>query len=337
MEPVTSPAQDETAPDSEAAPVRYIKLGAGGAWARRALGTGEIHLGHAGVSHDRALAGDRAALEADLVALGRSPGTAKSFAREITDFYELGPDALWITFADGHLWWAHAAPEVTWLGGDRASGIDGKTAAPSPGAHGARMRRTLGPWRNTDALGRPLVIDALSTRLTKVASYRQTLCRLDPGVEAYLRRKLRGEEEPAITAALEAKRALVAGAEALIAGLHWADFETLVDLILARGGWHRVSALGGTMKDADLVVEQAVTGETALVQVKSAANQGVLDDYIGRFEAAGTYARLIFACHSPRGSLEAGGREDVLIWARAGLAETAVRHGLVDWLVARSG
>ena len=69
---------------------------------------------------------------------------------------------------------------------------------------------------------------------------------------------------------------MVAAAEQLIAGLHWADFETLVDVILARGGWHRVSALGGTMKDADLIVEQSVTQETALVQVKSAASQSLL-------------------------------------------------------------
>jgi hypothetical protein len=45
---------------------------------------------------------------------------------------------------------------------------------------------------------------------------------------------------------------------------------------LARGGWHRVPALSGTVKDADLNVEQSVTQETALVQVKSAASQSLL-------------------------------------------------------------
>jgi hypothetical protein len=130
---------------------------------------------------------------------------------------------------------------------------------------------------------------------------------------------------------------MIAACENLIAGLHWADFETLVDIILARGGWHRVSALGGAMKDADLIVEQAMTQETALVQVKSAASQSVLDDYIGRFEEAGKYARLIFVCHSPREALSAGDREDVIVWARSALAETAVRHRLVDWLIARAG
>ena len=102
-------------------------------------------------------------------------------------------------------------------------------------------------------------MSALSTKLTKVAAYRQTLCSLEPEAARYLQRKLAGEDEPVVRAALEAKSAMVAAAEQLIAGLHWADFETLVDVILARGGWHRVSALGGTMKDADLIVEQSVT------------------------------------------------------------------------------
>ena len=116
----------------------------------------------------------------------------------------------------------------------------------------------------------------------------------------YLRRKLAGEAEPVVDAALEAKRALVAACEALIAGLHWVDFETLVDLILARGGWHRVSALGGMAKDADSIVERATARETAMTRVKSAASQSVLDDYIRRFEEeAGEFSRLIFACHSP--------------------------------------
>jgi len=202
---------------------------------------------------------------------------------------------------------------------------------------GARYRRTIGPWRNTDAHGRPLLMNALSTKLTKVAGYRQTLCSIGPEAELYLRRKLAGESDPVVDAALETKRTLIEACEALIAGLHWADFETLIDMILARGGWNRMSALGGTMKDVDLIVEQATTGETAMVQVKSAASQTALDDYIRRFDEVGEFSWLIFACHSPRGTLAAPERDDVIVWARSSLAETAVRNGFVDWLIARAG
>jgi hypothetical protein len=35
--------------------------------------------------------------------------------------------------------------------------------------------------------------------------------------------------------------------------------------------------------------------------------------------------------------LAAGERDDVLVWARSSLAETAMRHGLAASLVARAG
>ena len=38
------------------------------------------------------------------------------------------------------------------------------------------------------------------------------------------------------------------------------------------------------MNDADMIVEQAVTRETTIVQVKSASSQKVLDDYIAVFD-----------------------------------------------------
>jgi hypothetical protein len=242
-------------------------------------------------------------------------------SREIVDFYTLPEETLWITFADGRLWWVQARAEATWLGeGD---------------SHGARLRQTLFPWRDTDLKGRVLAMASLSTKLTQVAAYRQTLCAVE--ASDYLRRKLLGQEDPVVTQALAARQQALAAASALITALHWADFETLIDLLLARGGWHRVSALGGTLKDADLVVEQPVTGETALVQVKSAATQAILDDYVARYEADPAVSRLIFVCHSPRGPLASPERSDVTVWTRASLAETALKNGLFDWLLARAG
>lgn len=110
----------------------------------------------------------------------------------------------------------------------------------------------------------------------------------------------------------------------------------LIDLILARGGWERVSDLGGAMRDADLIVQQPVTGERAFVQVKSAATQSVLDDCIKRFRGYSGYPRMIFACHKPAGVLSTD-RADVMIWTGRGLAQAASRNGLFDWLIDRVG
>ena len=301
--------------------IRYIKLGRGGGWAQPSFERSELHFGYRTVSHDLCLQGDWDAVVRTLTAEGRSLGKARDGTREVRDFYTLGSDCLWITFADGHLWWAFAEPEVTWLGVEE----DGQ---------GARMRRTVDGWHKVNIQGEPLRIDDLSTRLTQVAAYRQTVCSVK--ASDYLLRRINGIEEPVVARAREARSAMIAVAIEMIAGLHWADFETLADLIFARAGWQRISRVGGTQADTDLVLEQPTTGETAFVQVKSKAGQAVLDDYIGRFRRRGTYDRLFFICHSPAGTLSVDDTAGVHIWAGDRLADVAVKAGLFDWLTERS-
>ena len=96
---------------------RYIKLrkaGLGGRFAK----TWRIHFGHGKISHEMALVGNRKAIKQARIDQGRDARTAAEDAREIFDFYHLGSDCLWITFAKGGLWWTFAEPEVT--GSERA-------------------------------------------------------------------------------------------------------------------------------------------------------------------------------------------------------------------------
>ena len=166
--------------------IRYIKLGSGGRWAQNGLAQGEVHFGYPMVPHDLCLNRNWDAVAKLLIDHGRSAGKAKDGVREIRDFYTLGSDCLWVTFADGHLWWTFADPEVNWLGTDD----DGR---------GARMRKAIGGWQKIDIAGKPLAIDGLSTRLTQIAAYRQTICRVKPsdyllrriiGIESIRRRRL---------------------------------------------------------------------------------------------------------------------------------------------------
>jgi hypothetical protein len=301
--------------------VRYIKLGAGGAWAAISIERGEMHFGYRTIPHELCAAGDWDAVIRQLTKEGRKPGKAKDAAREIRDFYTLGTDALWITFADGHLWWAFSDPVITWLGADE----DGR---------GARMRRTIDGWHKTDLIGQPLRIDSLSSKLTQVAAYRQTLCRVS--AEEYLLRRLNGIEEPILIHAREARAAVVQIARTMIEGLHWADFETLVDLILARGGWRRASKVGEGLTDVDIILEQPTTGERAFVQVKSRANRATLNDYVERFRRSGGYDRMFFVCHSPKGPLAEDEIRQVHVWEGDRLAEVAIGAGLFDWLMERT-
>jgi hypothetical protein len=304
--------------------VRYIRLGTkGGAWEQLSLDRGELHFGYGGISHEMALEGDIDMIARQSMARGRDPKTAAQDARQVLDFYQLGADCLWVTFARDHLWWAFAEPKVTWLGSDGQN-------------HGERVRKTIGGWRNTDTRGVPLKIDTLSTRLTQVGSYRRTICGV--GARDYLLRRINGGVEPLVQKGRSARRAMLGVMTEAIEALHWEDFETLVDVIFARSGWHRASALGGKQAVVDLVLEQPTTGEKAAVQVKSRADQGRLDMFIERADAVGTYDRLFFACHSPTGKLAAPDeRDDIHVWSGERLAETAWRTGLADWVMEKIG
>ena len=166
---------------------RYVKLGVNNRWFKSSIENSRIEFGHPDVSDELALSGDRAAIVALHLAKGRDPGKATGYAREILDFYGEGEDCLWITFGDGSLWWAFAKLEVHML----PPLSDGPT----------RYRELLAPWSNLDLTGHPLSIATLSTRLTQVAAYRQTLCSIkDPDA---LVRRINGFDEPVV---IEARR-----------------------------------------------------------------------------------------------------------------------------------
>ncbi|MGO4386780.1 restriction endonuclease [Microvirga sp. 2YAF29] len=298
---------------------RYIKLGRKDAWAEHCLTHGELHFGHPDEPHELCLSGNWDGAERYLRETLKGPqGVATGSLRELRDFYMLGPDCLWITFFKSTLWWTFAEEEVFDL-------RDGE------GQYGCVMRKARG-WQSTSILGQPLRVDRLSTRLTKVAAYQKTICKIED--VDYLLRKINGTTEPTIAKAEAALAETIALAGAMIERLHWRDFETLIGLIFQHSGWRPVSTLGGNMPDADLIVEQRATGERAMVQVKSEADQATLEDYETR---ATGYDRLFFACHSLRGTLTAADPSRTHLWIGPDLARRAVDAGLLNWLMDACG
>jgi hypothetical protein len=303
-----------------AASIRYIKLGRNGSWERAALDGGELHFGFQDPPHDLSLMGDFDGIRSYLIDQGRNPRSATRDAREICEFYQLDEKCLWVTFAREHLWWAFAAPEVKWLGGDGTS-------------HGERARKVVNGWSNKDLKGEPLRISRLSTRLTKVAGYRRTICAIE--AQQYLLQRINGIREPLLAKCEGARDAILQATSEAIRVLHWRDFEILVDLIFARSGWNRVSAVGGTQKLLDFEIEQPLTKDRAAVQVKSQANQRILDDYIRRIDEAAQFKRFFFVCHSTQGNrlrLPID-RDDIHLFQVDELAEAVLRTGLQDWVL----
>lgn len=300
--------------------VRYIKLGSGGAWAKESLNKGHVSFGYPSIPHELCERKDWDEVRR-LLSDRRSAGAITAGITEVTTFYEMGEGCLWITFADGHLWWACARTDVVWLG-------DGGDGGPS------RFRRTIGAWSNTDLNRMPLRIADLSSNLTRTANFRATICSVP--AKSYLLRRINAIEEPVVARAQEARERMIAAAAEMIRGLHWADFETLADLIFARSGWQRTSRLGGALTDIDLLMEQPVTRERAFVQVKSTASQSVVDDYLQRFRTSG-HNRFFFVCHSAQGNLTLPDEPQLHLFEGSRLAEVSVKTGLFDWLVERSG
>jgi hypothetical protein len=84
------------------------------------------------------------------------------------------------------------------------------------------------------------------------------------------------------------------------------------------------------------VLEDLTSGETAAVQVTPRADRTALTARVACFEAAGLYDRLFFICHTPTDDLDALAGGQVQVWPRGRLAESALRAGLYDWLMAKS-
>lgn len=298
--------------------MRYIKLGPNNAWAQSSFDNGWIAFGHAGIPHDKAVAGDWDAVRASW-GDALSSNKKSDFLREVKEFYTQGSDCLWITFAHGQMYWAFAEPDVSLI--ENASDDIG-----------CRYRQVIGQWRSSDRFGKPLMLNDISTKLTKTSAYRQTLC----GVAAadYAVRLINGEDDPAVVRSKAARSAFIKTLSPIIQSLHETDFEVLTDLLFTRLGWVRVSSIGGTQKDTDLILEQPATKVRALVQVKSAADQTVLDDYTKRFNDMPAQTGF-FICHAPRGQLV--GNEHMHVWSGADLADRVMQAGLVDWVFDRAG
>jgi hypothetical protein len=305
---------------------RYIKLGGGGGWEAQCLKEGTMRLGYYEVPHELGLKRDKEAIKNIYKDTAGSVGSASDHARQVVDFYDLSPDVLWITFADGHLWWAKAAPEITYYGNDPAIHIEG-----------SRSRKTVDGWHKTSLAGKALRILDLNGELTKTGAYRGTMCDLKPHMRDYVLRKINDESLPELIEAQESMASLLHAVQRMIAMLHWRDFELLVELIFSHSGWQRVSVVGDGLKTTDIELLLPVTGERAMVQVKSQTSQAQLDEYIAAF-ARWDMQRLFYVYHTLNDAMALDVDDPrVTLIGPEKLCTMVLRAGLVEWLMSKVG
>ena len=190
------------------------------------------------------------------------------------------------------------------------------------------------PWSNRSLKGTLLAMTDLPGTVTTVAGFKGTVC--TPRAWREILRIIQDEKDPDAAAAAVARGLYRQAVERIVARLSPQDFEQLVDLILIRTGWARISTLGKVLKGIDLEVENRSSDEIAFVQVKSSATQAVLNDYVDQFRnQRDRYARMIFAVHTPSGELRAPADLPVQLWTCDRVAALVVYAGLGEWVESR--
>ena len=191
------------------------------------------------------------------------------------------------------------------------------------------------PWSNSSIKGPLLSIPDLPGTVTTTAGFKGTVC--TPKDWQAILRIVQDEKDPDAAKAADARRDYERAVHKIVKRLSPKDFEQLIDLILARTGWVRISTLGKTREGIDVEAENLAAGEIAFVQVKSSATQEVLNDYVERFnKRRDFYARMVFAVHSPSGKLRSpADLPAVQLWTGDRVAQLVVRLGLGEWVESR--
>lgn len=312
--------------------VRYVKNGSKGRWWTAARERGQVHLGWMEIPPKLLLQPNYSEIERrirkfwskkrGLTQFGKKGGATQDF-NQLCDLLKSPSQHIWITFQDGFMWWCTVC--------------DG--AIPNPAGEnkgeGHFWLECDRPWSNRSVKGKLLAYDDLPGSVTRTAGFQGTVCM--PYAPATIQRIIRGEKDPNAILASEARHEYERTTRQMVAQLSWKDFEQLVDLILARSGWVRTNTLDRKTEGIDVEVENLAAAEIAFVQVKSSANQAVLNDYVKRFKARrDRYARMIFAVHSPKSKLTAPkNTPSVQIWEDDKIANLVVRLGLGEWVEGR--
>jgi hypothetical protein len=306
-------------PDS----VRYVKNGPGGQWWKTAKANGQMHLGWRNIPDTLLRTADMEPIEGLIRAqFGNKPGATQDFNALRTLLVDPSRH-VWITFQDGCMWWCTVRNDV-----ETNPDIETK-------ARGHFWLTCVTPWSNYSIdRKRHLVKSELPGIVAAVAGYQATVC--EPKGWKETLRIIRNEEDTDTRIAEVARQTYEDAVAKLVARLGDKDFELLIDLILSRTGWGRLGRVGGPTEGIDVEVENVSSDEIAFVQVKSTATQGVLDDYVSRFNAQrDRYDRMIFAVHSPKGVLTPPTGQFVSVWTGKEIAQRVVKLGLGDWVASR--
>jgi hypothetical protein len=295
----------------------FIKLGESGRWETECLSGGYMRVGFNDIPHELCAAKNWNEVKKLYLDKGGPKGNAARYTTELERFYSSPAETLWITFSDRKLWWGFAEGEACME------------------ADLNKKRKIKNGWQSVDVKGNDLFIGEISSRLTQVRGYQGTIC--DVKQLKYLLRKINGEILPEVQKAKTAKTDLLAALAPVIQQLDWKDFEDLVDMVFTAGGWRRIGGIGGTEKDIDLELQQPVTGELVMVQVKSKCSPQLVREISESNSRKTQYKQIFVVTHSFDGKIPVDGVDARLrVVDVHELANLVLDAGLTGWVIEKS-
>lgn len=256
--------------------VLFIKLGTGGQYETDCIEKNQnLRLGYYGVVHDICLNGKWDEVHKYFTEVEKAKTfVASNHTNQIKQFYEEDENTLWITFYKNKLWWCFSRPEVKLL------------------EDKSKVRPVIGKWSDKDVNGNTLYAGNISGKLLKTQGYRGTICSV--AEKEYALAKINCKQVKEVVDVENALGNLKEKLTLLIQHLQWKDFETLVDLIFRQAGWQRVGVIGKAQKTIDLELLAPVTGERAIVQIKSQSNIKEFQYYEKKFAEMNDYDKSFF-------------------------------------------
>ncbi|WP_149276462.1 restriction endonuclease [Pareuzebyella sediminis] len=299
--------------------VIFIKLGPGGEYEADCIEKSQtLRLGYKNVDHDLCLNGKwNLVHEYFREEENATQGVATSHTNQLKQFYEDDEKTLWLTFFKNKLWWSFSRAEIKLL--------PDKT----------KTRPVIGNWSDKNINGELLLAGNLSGKLLRTQGFRGTICKVPE--EKYAIQKINNEQLKEVIELENAITKLKEKLGILIKSLQWKDFETLIDLIFRQAGWQRVSETGKTQKTLDLELLAPVTGERAIVQIKSQSDLKQFLHYQNKFATMTDYDKFFYVVHSAKKSLsEYKNETDTMLYFGDKITDLTINSGLLDWVIKRT-
>lgn len=301
--------------------VLFIKLGKNGQFEKECIEKeNTLRIDYNTVDHNLCINGQWEKVHDYFVEIEKlKVSVATTHTNQIKQFYEEDERTLWITFYANKLWWCFSKAEIKFLPKDKT-----------------KIRPVNGKWSDKDINGNVLLLSNISGKLLKTHGFRGTICSVREG--KYTLARINGEQKKEVVEVEQAMSVLKSKLASLIQHIEPKDFEILVDLIFRQAGWQRVSDIGKTQKTLDLELFSPVTGERAIVQIKTKSSLDEFEKYQNEFASMkNDYNKFFYVVHTAEGKLKTYKNEsETKLYLVDKVAELAISAGLVDWIIKKS-